>query len=60
VDELDQLPGNMVERLTHYFCTYKLVPGEESSVSVALAYDRAHAFRVIEAAIADYQDGYEG
>ena len=54
VDDLHQLPDKMVERLTHYFSTYKLVPGGESAASITRSYDRAHAFAVIEASIADY------
>jgi inorganic pyrophosphatase len=58
IDELGDLPASMVERLTHYFSTYKLVPGKDSTTSVARAYDRAHATKVIEAAIADYDEEY--
>jgi inorganic pyrophosphatase len=58
VDELVDLPPSMVERLTHYFSTYKMVPGKEVNASVARAYDRAHAVTVIEAAIADYDEEY--
>jgi len=60
VEELAQLPAKMVERLTHYFSTYKLVPGQASSASIARSYDRAHAFDVIRASIRDYDDEFEG
>jgi inorganic pyrophosphatase len=58
VDDLSGLPEKMIERLTHYFSTYKLVPGAGSAASIARAYDRAHAFRVVEAAIGDYVDTF--
>jgi hypothetical protein len=34
------------------------VPGEASQVSIAAAYNRRHAEKVIEAAMADYQEEY--
>ena len=55
VRDLADLPAQMVERLTHYFSTYKLVPGTHSSASVATTYGFGHARRVIEAAIVDYR-----
>jgi inorganic pyrophosphatase len=58
VEELSDLPAVLVERLRHYFSTYKLVPGEASHVTIAAAYDRRHAERVIEAAMADYHEEY--
>ncbi len=60
VDDLDGLPPKMVERLTHYFSTYKLVPGRESEASIARTYGREHAEEVIDAARADYRDEFEG
>ena len=56
--ELDQLPAELVDRLRHYFLTYKLSPGRENVVTIAAAYDRAHAERVIQAAIDDYRDEF--
>jgi inorganic pyrophosphatase len=48
------LPAALIERLRHYFLTYKLVPGEPARVTIDLVYDADHAHRVVEAAIADY------
>jgi hypothetical protein len=39
--------------------TYKLMPNEAPRVTVAGVYDRPHAWRVIEAAVADYLDSYD-
>ncbi|MCB0749346.1 MAG: inorganic pyrophosphatase [Ignavibacteriae bacterium] len=52
------LPDVIVERLRHYFLTYKLVPGEKAKVSIDKIYDREHALKVVEAAILDYIDEY--
>jgi inorganic pyrophosphatase len=57
-EDVDSIPDIFVERLTHYFSTYKMVPGEDSNAVIAKAYDRAHAVRVIEASIEDYQEEY--
>ena len=56
IDELQELPSVVVERLRHYFATYKLEPGA-MPVTVT-PYERAHAHRVIEAARADYDAAF--
>ncbi len=53
--ELADLPPALVERLEHYFTTYKLVPGEPASITVAGKYGFAEAAAVIEASRADYR-----
>lgn len=55
VESIEQLPPVLVERLRHYFSTYKLVVGEPSKMIVEAVYGREHAFRVIEAAREDYR-----
>ena len=52
------LPDVMVERLRHYFLTYKLIPGEKSKVRIDEIYNREHAIKVVEASILDYEDEY--
>jgi inorganic pyrophosphatase len=58
IEDIHELPDIYVERLRHYFSTYKLVPGQDTPVEVSDAYDRSHAERVIAAAIADYEETY--
>lgn len=56
---MDDLPKALVERISHYFLTYKLVPGEEGAkVSVESVYDRDHALKVVAASLEDYQDAF--
>ena len=58
-ESLSALPKALVERLTHYFSTYKLVPGrEEKRVQLTKIYDRDHAHKVIEASMEDYSEAY--
>ena len=58
VEDLDGLPEILVERLRHYFMTYKLVPGADAPISIDRSYGRDHAYRVIQAAIADYEEEF--
>lgn len=58
--EVTDIPDRLVERLRHYFSTYKMVPGHEARVEVQEVYGREHAERVITAALADYQARYGG
>lgn len=54
--ELGELPRPLVERLSHYFTTYKLVPGAPNRVVIDETYGRERAYRVVEAALADYEE----
>ena len=60
VNDIDGLPESLVERLRHYFSTYKTLPDEPEKVRVGRAYGRERAFEVIRAAAADYQEEYGG
>jgi inorganic pyrophosphatase len=57
-ERLDDLPRIFIERLNHYFSTYKLIPGEESQTRIARVYDAVHAQNVIRAAMADYEESF--
>ncbi len=48
----------LIERLRHYFITYKLIPGEESSISIEDIYGKDHAFKVVNAALEDYKEKF--
>ncbi|MFZ6020449.1 MAG: inorganic pyrophosphatase [Chloroflexota bacterium] len=56
--DVEDLPDVLVERLRHYFSTYKLVPGKENQTYIHSVYNAEHAMKVIEAAIADYDEAY--
>ena len=55
VNDIAQLPTVLVERLRHYFGTYKLVPGKESQTYIENVYDATHAMEIVQAAIEDYE-----
>jgi inorganic pyrophosphatase len=50
----------LVERLQHYFVTYKLVPGEPVRARMDRVYGVAYARKVIRAAMADYDTAFGG
>jgi inorganic pyrophosphatase len=56
--DIGDVPPVLVERLQHYFLTYKLVPGQRSRARIARVYGRAHALRVVRAAMADYRAAF--
>lgn len=58
VNDIGELPPILVERLRHYFETYKLVPGSTSPVQIAQTYGHEHAFKVIEASVEDYAEAF--
>ncbi|WP_223636343.1 inorganic pyrophosphatase [Corallococcus sp. EGB] len=50
-----QLPRPLLDRLKHYFLTYKQIPGEgKRSVEIAEVYDRPEALEVIRRSMRDY------
>jgi inorganic pyrophosphatase len=56
--DISDIPEAMVERLHHYFSTYKLVRGTEAKVSIESVYGADHARAVVEASMADYEDRF--
>lgn len=58
VRDASELPGNLLERLQHYFMTYKLVPGQDNEVRVEQIYGRDHALAVVRASLADYAEHF--
>jgi len=57
-EDIGDLPEVMIERLRHYFGTYKMIPGQEVNVSVEKVYPKKEAYKVIRAAMDDYDDTF--
>lgn len=57
-DDVSELPREVVDRLQHYFLTYKALPGEPSPVSIAGPYGRKHAEAVVTASLEDYAESF--
>lgn len=60
VEEIINLPPTLIDRLAHYFSTYKPVPGRTTPATIAQTYGRDHTARVVEASMADYLGEYGG
>ncbi len=58
VQDIKDLPEVFTDRLRHYFATYKMTPNEPTKISIEGVYSCDHAFRVIEAAVADYDEEF--
>lgn len=56
--DIHDVSAALLERLHHYFSTYKMIPGQPSDVQIENVYGRDHALRVIEASLEDYTEEY--
>lgn len=56
--DISDIPAVLVERLQHYFLTYKLVPGQRPQARITKIYGRGHARRVVAASMRDYEDNF--
>ncbi|MDG1960211.1 MAG: inorganic pyrophosphatase [Candidatus Binatia bacterium] len=57
--DIEESPHELVERLQHYFLTYKQVPGEgEAEVEITDVYGREEAHEVIRRSQRDYENSY--
>ncbi len=55
-DDISKLPKPLVDRLRHYFLTYKVIPGETNQpVEIDKVYNREAAHEVIRRSLLDYQ-----
>jgi inorganic pyrophosphatase len=52
--DISELPESIVNRLQHYFLTYKSLPSEPNICEIAYIYGREQAYDVIGEAIKDY------
>jgi inorganic pyrophosphatase len=54
-DDISKLPQQLIDRMRHYFLTYKVIPGEtRQPVEIDAVYDRKTAHEVIRRSLADY------
>ncbi|MEF9931157.1 MAG: inorganic pyrophosphatase [Bacteroidales bacterium] len=58
IEDLSELPPLVVERLRHYFLTYKDLPGAKSNVEITHIYGADEAKSVINATLQDYNDRF--
>ncbi len=58
INDISELPPLVIERLRHYFLTYKDLPGEERNVEVTHIYGAEEAKEIINASTDDYYDKF--
>ena len=56
--DVQDLPEALVERLIHYFSTYKMIPDQESRTSIDKIYGAEHAYKVLTASMEDYEEEF--
>ncbi|MFW6371632.1 MAG: inorganic pyrophosphatase [Bacteroidota bacterium] len=57
--ELKEVPDIVIQRLEHYFLTYKDMPGQESNTEIAAIYNAKEACEVIEISMMDYNHRFD-
>ncbi len=54
--DISMIPEIVIDRLRHYFLTYKDIPGAEAKSEIPHVYGREEALEVIKSAMSDYMD----
>lgn len=57
--DITDLPKLVIERLKHYFLTYKDLPGKQIDVEITDVYNAQEAYEVINRSIDDYHNKFE-
>ncbi len=58
-DDIQDAPLRLINRLKHYFLTYKQIPGEEApKCEITHVYGAEEAKKVVELSVEDYNDLY--
>lgn len=57
-EDISELPSTIIDRLKHYFLTYKQLPGESPKCEITDVYGREEAMEVIRRSQMDYQKVY--
>lgn len=56
---IDEVPGIVIQRLEHYFLTYKDMPGQDSKTEIAATYNNEEAYEVIKHSMDDYNKKFD-
>jgi inorganic pyrophosphatase len=56
--DISEVPEIVIQRLEHYFLTYKDMPGEEKDTEIASTYNAAEAHEVIRLSVEDYNNKF--
>ncbi len=56
--DISEVPEIVIQRLEHYFLTYKDMPGEEKDTEITGSYNAAEAHEVIVRSVEDYNEKF--
>ena len=57
--DIEDIPSSMIERLRHYFLTYKDIPGAtKRKIEITHVYGREEALEVTRRSMQDYQNRF--
>lgn len=59
VDDISQINAVIIDRMRHYFLSYKNIPGEEAKTQIEAIYGAEEAFNVITAGTEDYKNHFK-
>ncbi len=59
INDISDLPELVVDRLKHYFLTYKDLPGNPRDVEITHVFNKEEAHEVINRSVTDYQQKFE-
>lgn len=57
--DVSDLPPVVIERLKHYFLTYKDMPGKEKHIEITHTYGVEEAHEILERSISDYRQRFD-
>jgi len=56
--DISEVPEIVIQRLEHYFLTYKDMPGQEKNAEITDTYGVEEAYKVIQLSVDDYNDKF--
>lgn len=56
--DIGDVPESIIQRLKHYFLTYKSMPGQPNKCEITDTYGKDEAYEVIQRSIIDYRDNF--
>lgn len=57
--DISEVPQIVIQRLEHYFLTYKDMPGEEKDTEMAGSYGAEEAYEIIKSLMVDYNNKFD-
>lgn len=59
INDISQINPVVIDRMRHYFLSYKSIPGEALKTQIESIYGAEEAFKVIQAGIEDYNNHFK-